>query len=288
MNNDYLGYVYVAEEANADSRTVTSLDVVDKGSVFFVSFDTVLHSFGVINRNSRQYLGDNVMDSINKSPKIQACLADNAWYGEQNHPMQLTVNDKLTPERLQDIFMPNRSHKIMRPKRVGNLLQAHIETASGTEAGRGFACEIIQGLKPAFSCRAIAFMQNHNGKPTVFIRKLITYDWVLYPSHKEAHAITTPQGNVKKVNSLIAESTNENTITQQDVMIPLHEILGYVSEKDVPTNMIMESFNLGPESLVGFDKQRKHVMMRDRTNMLYINISPETKEEVDDFFGSFN
>lgn len=285
--NDYLGFVYIAEETNSADRVVKSLDVVEKGSIFFVSFDSVLHSFEIINRNTRQYLGDNIMECIEKSEKIQACLADNAWFGEQNHPTQVNVNDKLTPERLRDIWMPNRSHKIMRPRRKGNLLEAHIETSSGTDAGRGFACEIIQGLKPAFSCRAIAYMKMINGKPTVIVRQLITYDWVLYPSHKEAHAITTPVANMKKINTYMTESAIDMS-AQEDVMIPLHEILGYISDKDMPANVVMESFNLGPESLVGLDSSRKHVMMRDGSNMLYINIDPNTKKEVDDFFASFN
>lgn len=283
---DYMGMVYIAEETNTGVESVKSLDVTEKGSVFFVSFDTNLHSFDIINRNGRSYLGDNVMDVIEHTEKIQSLLAGNEWFGEQNHPIQVHKDRPLTPERLREIWLPNRSHKIMRPKRCGNLLQAHIETSSGTDVGRGFACDIIQGLVPRFSCRAIAILKYINGKPVVIIKQLITYDWVLYPSHKEAEAITKPKA-ISKATNVYTESAVDTKPNIGDTMIPLHEILGYISAKDVPTNVIMESFDLGPESLVGVDKTHTHAIMKDDTNMIYININPETKKEVDNFFASF-
>ena len=56
-----------------------------------------------------------------------------------DHPLQEYKDKPLSPERIQTVKLDRRSHKIMRPKITGNMLNAHIETASGTEAGKGFA-----------------------------------------------------------------------------------------------------------------------------------------------------
>ena len=205
-DNGDIGYMYIAEESSVyGGSPVKNIDVVDKNGVFFVSFDSVLHTFDEINRNQRQYKADNIRECL-LTEKIQSLLADNAFYGERDHPTQETENGKLTPERIQAIWMPNRSHLIKRPRIIGDELQAHIETCAGTDVGVGFAKDIIQGLKPAFSCRAIASMKLINGKPTVIVRRLITYDWVLYPSHKRAHMISSPKGVMKSIKAF-TEST---------------------------------------------------------------------------------
>ena len=286
MNDASIGSVFISEKSNMDCRDISSVDVVNKNGVFYVSFDANLHSFGVINRNNRQYLAENIWKCITESEKIQSWLSDNAWYGEMNHPTQYYKNQEMTPERLQDPAMENRSHKILNPKIVGNLLQAHIQTASGTDVGVGFAKEIIQGLKPAFSCRAVAVMQMVNGKPTVIIRRLITYDWVLYPSHKEAHIISEPK-LVNKMVNVYSESVSDTNDYVPDFMISLKDILKTVGNEDPSTATIMESFNLSFDDLIGFDESHKHAIIKDGDNRIYANINPQTKHKVDDFFASF-
>lgn len=287
FDNDNMGYMYIAEESSVyGGSPVKNIDVVNKNGVFFVTFDSVLHTFDEINRNQRQYKADNIRECL-LTEKIQSLLADNAFYGERDHPTQETENGKLTPERIQAIWMPNRSHIIKRPKIIGDELQAHIETCAGTDVGVGFAKDIIQGLKPAFSCRAIASMKLINGKPTVIVRRLITYDWVLYPSHKRAHMISSPKGVMKSIKAFTESAMDTVKDVVGDVLIPLQEILESVGKTDVNTQMIMESFELTPESLCGFDENHTHAIIKDEDNMIYAKISPQTKRRVDDFFSKF-
>lgn len=284
---DDLGFVYIAEETSPD-YTMRGLNVHDKGHVFFVEFDAVLHSFEVINRNNRQYLRSNLEDLINNSEKIQDWLAKNAWYGEMDHPAPNYENEKLTQQRIANPYMPNRSHKILKPTFRGNLLEAHIQTASGTEAGRGFANEIIQGLIPSFSCRMLATLKLINCKPTVIGRKLITYDWVLYPSHKEARMISRPNAVNKGIKTITESAKDFIKKKSKDIIIPLKEILEYVGMKDVNTQIIMESFDLDTSDIIGFDDNKNHLMIRDDQNVIYSKMSREIVNEVHDFYRSFN
>jgi len=281
------GLVFVNETSNLDSREITGIDVHDKHGVFYVSFDTILHSFNVMNRNGRKYLADNVWKCITGSEKLQSLMNDKGWFGEMNHPTQYYVDKKLTPERLQDIDMANRSHKIMNPQVTGNLLKAHIQTSSGTDAGVGFAKEIIQGLHPAFSCRAVAVMEMMNGEPTVIVRRLITYDWVLYPSHKEAHAITDPKLKAKIIPVITESGTDEKSDYYSDFIMPLKDILVESTETDDNLSLIMESFHLGYDDIVGVDKSHNHVIVKDNDNVIYADINPKTKHRLNDFFSSF-
>lgn len=278
--------MYISEQTTPDENIVTDVNVYDKHGVFFVEFDSILHSFDVINRNARAYISSNIEECL-QTERIQSMLKDNAWYGEQDHPLQMTVNGKLTPERLKRIYMPNRSHKIMRPSFKNNMLYAHIQTASGTEAGEGFAKEIIQGLIPAFSCRAIAVLKYLNGVPTVMVRQVITYDWVLYPSHKEAHATSEAKGTVKKIQT-VTESVKERFKTfSEDVMVPLKDLLGNVG-KDPSLQVVMESFDLTEDEIVGFTPRRDRAILQSGDNRIFVKVDPKTVNEVEDFYRSFN
>lgn len=291
---DDLGFVYIAEQTTPEENKMNNVKIHD-GRVFFVEFDACLHTFDVMNRNQRQYLRSNIEECINSSEKIQSLLADNAWYGEEDHPMTEKEGDKLTPQRISNAFMPKRSHKIMRPKFDGNALYAHIQTASGTDAGKGFAAEIIQGLIPSFSCRALATLKLINGIPTVIVRKLITYDWVLYPSHKEAKIISMPQGISKGIQT-VTESV-QDTVSRfggkikkasEDILLPLKEIMEYVGHKDVTSQIIMEAFELDASDMIGFDENKNHAIFIDGNNTIYAKMDPKTVKEVHNFYESFS
>lgn len=281
MNDTDLGLVYISEETNIGAHCANNVSDISSNGIIGVEFDTILHTFGDINRNQRSYLSENVWENIVRSDRIQSELHDNSWFGEMDHPMQKTKDSPLTPERLRSIDMKNRSHIIMSPRIVGDTLQAHIRTSCGTNAGVGMAKEIIgNSMKPAFSCRAIANLKMINNKPTVLVKSLITYDWVLYPSHARAHCTSTPK--------VFREGVEEPVeVTSEDVIIPLKEILEFAGYKDINVNTVMESFDLHMEDVIGFDKPHKNFMIRDKNNVLYVNMRPETKKLVDDFFSSF-
>lgn len=291
-----IGWVYIAEETSPSENTVINLRTTNDNGILFAEFDTCLQTFEEINRNKRQYLSKNLQDAM-KSERITTLLRDNAWYGEMDHPTQQFQNSPLTPERIAAIWMPNRSHKILNPVFRGNELNARIQTASGTEAGRGMAAEIIQGLRPSFSCRAMASLENVNNKPTVMVKNLITYDWVLFPSHKTAH-MKSPAKFVNKVADAVAEASQnivdytENALKRfkkysESVEIPLGEILERVGVIDPTVSMVMESFELDSSLLQGFTEDNSQAIIRDDTNLLFVNMKPSTKREVNDFLASF-
>ena len=284
-----MGTVFISERSNMDNREITSLDVHDKHGIFYVSFDANLHSFGVMNRNNRMYLADNVWECITKSEKIQRWLADNAWFGEMNHPLPKYKDRPLSPERIQDIDMDNTSHKMLNPHVEGNLLISRIQTDAGTDAGMNLARKMIQGFIPAFSCRAIATLVMKGGKPVVVVRKIITYDWVLFQSHREAEQTSKPAKFVSKVANTVNEVTEKVTdAVNNNIVIPLKEILENVGRTDVNAQIIMESFELDTNDLVGFTKDNKHMIMRDNNNMIYCDIDAKSRSKVNDFFRSFN
>ena len=276
---DLLGMVYVCENVTPDENIVKNLKIVDKNSRFFAEFDTHLQSFYKINRNGRQYLTENVWENIEKSEKVQALLADSSWFGEMNHPMPVIAGEKLHNLRLTDIDPANTSHKITKPRLSGkDFLDATIQTDPSTEAGRNFATKIAMGMIPNFSSRAFGDLVSVVNKPTIMMKKLITYDWVFYPSHPDAKKTSTAAFK----NCTIMENGNspDNTIT------PLHDLVAHIAQNDDNTKAIMESFGLDRRDLVGFTDNGKQIVIRDEHNTIYSNISPKQVKQVKGYLSS--
>lgn len=292
-----MGLMYIAEQVSPDNNIVENLKYNNDVSCMFAEFNTILQTFDVLNRNRRKYLAKNVEEMLS-TERIQTMLRTNAWYGEMDHPYQAIQDQPLSAERINNIELSRRSHKILRPQMRGNTLYATIQTASGTEAGRGFCNEIIQGLIPSFSARSLAGIQNINGEPYVIMRKLVCYDWVLYPSHHDANMTDKEPKFITKhkaatmLESVGNEYFNEKHIRDirdmytEDVLIPLSEILKQVS-LDPNVNTIMEAFDLDLSDMIGFDNRMDHVIIKDTDNTIYANISPKTKHDVCDFLSSF-
>ena len=276
-----IGLVYIAEQTSPDANIVKNFDVHDKNGVFFVDFESCIHSFDVLNRNSRSYEWPNIEECL-KTERIQHYLSHGGWFGEMNHPTPKYKDHPLSPERIQDIDMDNTSHKMLNPHCENNLLISRIQSDSGTKAGMNLARKMVQGFIPGFSCRAIASMMLKSGKPVVNVRKIITYDWVLYQSHREAEQLTSkPTKFVNKEPVAVSE-------TSSDVMIPLKEILENIGNTDVNAQIIMESFDLTKDDLVGFSKSKKHIIIKDNDNMIYCDIDIASRNKLNDYLKSFH
>lgn len=276
-------FFYFAEQTSPDAEDIKSFhyDTKKEGSVWWVEFQACVHLFEIMNRNARQYLGDNIMEMI-FSDKNKSLMAHNGWYGEQDHPAPLKEGEKLTRKRVRSIWMPNRSHKLSNPVRKGNKCFMDIQTCSGTKAGRGFANEIIQGLIPQFSCRSTGELKIVNRKPTVIANNVITYDWVLYPGFDGAQMISSPK---VKQNTIITESADEDVKKfMGDLAIPFSELADDLAEGDGKVAAYMESF--GSDAKIVGVAENDAVIKSDNL-YIYAGLNKDSVDKVRDFFGSF-
>ena len=287
-----IALMYLAEQTSPDDYTLKNLSIVEKMGALWASFEAILHSFDVMNRNRRMYDGDNVWKCIVSNERIQDGIRKHGWFGEMDHPGQDYTNMALTAERVQKISMGNRSHIIINPYRKDNLLLSKIETCAGTEVGQGMARDIVQGLIPSFSCRSIAQMKYVNGKPYVEVKKIITYDWVLYPSHREAEMITKPTVHAGKEKVLLESANTGSTFMEysKDFYVPMSEFSDFkefLMESDDNMKIVVESAGYEADDIKGFDPVTNNIIIESAGNVIFVNTNRKTKKKVEDFLLSF-
>lgn len=262
--------MFIREQVSGpnDYSTPFGYKVHERNNRFFLTFDAVLQSFGIKNRNQRCYDAQNIMERIENDPYIQTMLKQNSWIGELNHPYTKLAGEELSSERLANPDPDRSSHFVRAPRLNGNLLEAHIQTDSSNEYGMNFAIKIVDGkIIPAFSARAIGTLKNLNGKPTVIVKKLICYDAVLYPSHAEA---------VGKITQHLNESINSIENYTCSRVIPTKELAEFVVKNSDESKFLMESFSLTDDDIIGVTETGNSVVLKENASVIVQPIKDST------------
>ena len=263
-----LCYIHEQTSYASDYGDNFGYEIHDKGNRFYVTFDAILQSFGVMNRNRRMYEASNIMNCINNDEYIQEMLRHNSWLGEIDHPAAEHDGEQLTINRISNPDMKNTSHYIRSPRLEGNLLRGHIQTDSGTQAGMNMAIKIVDGkLVPCFSARVLGALTNKGGQPIVNVRKLITYDWVLFPSHNCAEAI---------IKQPIQESVNEAAKLANTTIIYFPELAQMATAHSKEAVWLCESFGLGIDDIVGVTNSGNSVVLTENNNVYIQPINDRT------------
>lgn len=153
--------------------------IIDGKSSKRVQAQATLQDLDVVNRNRRIYAKADMAPEIN-GPRMQELIKAKSMLGECGHPLsddlvrQQTIDPKLACVRFNKIWLD------------GNLVKS-IFQGTNNAYGQEVDDDLRDGVLPAFSLRALGSIENIDGKAYVKNIKVITYDKVIYPSHKRAY-----------------------------------------------------------------------------------------------------
>ena len=267
MDRDLNTFCYIQEQTSfPEDYKNFGYEYHDMGSRFFLTFPAVLQSFGVQNRNRREYEADNIWNCIQNDEYIQTMLKQNSWMGEIDHPAPENEGEKLTMNRIANPDLKKTSHYVRSPRLVGNLLEANIQTDSSNQHGMNMAIKIVDGkIVPCFSARVLGEARNKGSRVIVFVRKLICYDWVLYPSHAEA---------MGKLNQPLMESVqrvvDKAAAYAGAKVIFLKELAQMAANNSRETQLLCESFGLTIDDVVGITSTGNSVVIQENATNVYI------------------
>lgn len=206
----------------------------------YVEFDSTLQTFDCYNRMKRRYDAHNVVSVIDNDERITTLKRQNKWRGELNHP-----NPDIQGQRYSDIRMtipePTRtSHMIRKNRLEGSKYKAIITTHPGTACGQQVASEIVDlGIQPSFSVRLLGTMIPNApfNQPNMRVTKVITYDWVDFPSHENADGDIAP------------------VVHQEGTVIFLRELAKYCVDQNENLKVVCESFEITPDEIMGIQNE---------------------------------
>lgn len=198
-----------------ESSIVSDYKILNEGTATgSIIIEAVLQTAGTANRNGRIY-PKAILDRGINAPHIKELINANSWVGEAGHPLNADSVRQVSidPDRM--------SHRILSTRWEGNKLIGVVESLN-TKNGIEFKNCILQNMRVAFSLRALGATKNTSeGQVVIDPMRMVCYDWVVLPSHKEAYMSKVVNGLNESVN--IDNGYGENSILEESSFVEVPE-----------------------------------------------------------------
>lgn len=265
---------HVIMETTSDPTPVNNLKVTSTNNLFYLEFDTVLQTFNNLNRNKRMYVGSSMVASL-KADHVTELMQKKSWFGEAGHP------DSEDIKRIVTIDPKLSSHKIKSISVDSNLCRGRIQTLDNGGYGTQMTKNIIQGMEPAFSLRAIAPLHKKDDGTSIVQGRahVVTYDWVILPSHKEAYRDqTTP------IERVIKCLTDDGNCVTECALTPMTEsmVADFISMESINVKTISNLCEVALDSMI-LSTDLKTVILKESGRTYHVPIEEQIKHEINKY-----
>jgi len=219
------------------TESVTVVNKESSNKNLQVRFTAILQSFNVLNRNGRIYPQHKMEQAVEN---LMHFVQNKELLGEFGHPENV-----VTPERLFVIHPQHVSHRIEKVWIEGNLLMGEVVTTGpwGPELAR----MVLDGNNVGFSGRIYVSKWDRDPETGAMIVsddavvRIITYDAVVIPSHKEAYTksetVTVATEHFSHLRDTIRDYCTKSgcAITTENFIVPgtIYDVVSSNSNFDV-------------------------------------------------------
>lgn len=262
MLNNNIGYI-ICETASSEPTKPTIIS--EKNGK--VEIETILQDMNVKNRNGRYYDEKDLVPAIS-DPRILELIKTQNFLGECNHPMSKDVS------RQSVVDISNASHKILKMWKDGKDIKGVIK-GTPTDVGKWFNDFVLDGTEVSFSLRALGSVNNTGRGAEVKNIKIITYDWVVYPSHKRAY-----------MTKVLSESTSfgEDRFERDGngIFLPVKNknVVDYIKQESGNIKSVMESFDLLYNNIEIVNGGKQVQLVDKEGSKLMINLETYIQNEI--------
>lgn len=264
----FLGFIIC--EAQTEARESNIIGMTNGR----VELDACLQDVNVVNRNGRYYAENELFPKL-KDERLIELMEANSLFGEASHP----ISPDLT--RQSTIDQRNASHLIKKLWTDKNKVMGRLRAAA-TRVGDDYQRLILDGMKSAYSLRALGGIQKTAKGNEVKNIKIITWDWVVYPSHRTAYMTNLVDENN------ISGKVNESGILLESpgLIIPISNdnVVDYIKSKSENIKSIIEDFEFMYDECY-YDKSKGMVILKEKDSMdkIYINTESFIQNEILDY-----
>lgn len=268
-----------------------------KDDIKFHSKDRII-GYGVLqnaderNRNGRIYRRSDLEREIN-APRQVELMSTGTFLGHAGHPLsnelivQQTIDPKLCCVRFHKLWME------------GDKVMAYFE-GTNNELGKTFDSDLRMGVKPAFSLRALGTIKSTPQGAMVENLKMITYDSVIYPSHKCAYTqgVVNESATMEAVSGFTLNESNDatksfiGTFSNADVVAAIKKMgatnesaIDYIKDKSQNFKMLKEYFDMSKYDMVDIINSHQIALTEAGNATIVMNIEDYIAKEIQNYKG---
>ena len=161
----------------------------------------------------------------------------------------------------------------------GNLLKGVVESAK-THCGEDFRGLCRQGMQMAFSMRGLGGVAKKEGTFDRIDGKLyiITYDWVLFPSHNNAYMT-----NILKEHSEYKDMSANQILTVSAVLdVKFNEVARFITQQSNNVKEMSEYMQMSTRNAV-IDPYNKTLDLKENGDIVKVRLEAAMEKELDNF-----
>ena len=283
-----IGYIL-----NESSVCMESVDIrEDKNDRTRVTGMGTLQTGNEKNRNGRIYRTDDLEKEI-AATRQQEILAAKQRFGEAGHPIGADASSLVRQQTIDPTKICVRYLNLwMEGDNVMGTFQG-----TNNALGEAFDKDLRQGVLPAFSLRALGTISSTPQGAVVENLKMITYDYVIYPSHPHAYTkgiINESAGiaNVAKSNfamnssmdgtrSFIKEFSNKDVV---DAITSMREsAVDYIKDKSHNFKLLQECYDMTNYDTIDIISPHKIALTEAGKNTIVMNVEDYIANEIQNY-----
>lgn len=274
MNNSTIGYVI-----SEGYMEPTDVEIVGESKeTKRVIAEGILQDAECDNRNGRFYEKSELEPEV-KGSRIQELISTGNMKGEDGHPQsseltrQQTIDPTLVCVKYLKIWMD------------GNDIRAQFK-GTNNDHGEAFDADLRDGEKPSFSLRALGTIENRAGHAYVKNTKIITWDRVIYPSHKRAYT-----EKIVSESAVIKGNGNKTVFAENDhgILIPItnSSVMNYIKTESANIKTIMNNFDTLYDQISLIENNTKVQMISKTGDIFVVALESYIQNEIMDYASKF-
>ena len=231
-----IGYILTESSCESESNIIG-----DRGDRIYA--EGILQDLGAVNRNHRIYLREDIEPDLMGERIQKELIPTGNFVGEVGHPLDKSL------ARQQTVLIDRAGVLFTKVWIDGNIVKGHF-CGEYNNYGDYFNRKLAAGYKPSFSLRALGSIEQKDGKSYVKNIRVISYDWVILPSHRKAYTqkLIDPSTAAEeaKTEALAPEGFYDDitVCTEQTIPILSSQKLDFIKTESVNIHSLLENFDL--------------------------------------------
>lgn len=199
--------------------------------------EVVLQTANEKNRNGRFYSREELVGQLN-APRTIELLTTGTLKAESGHPLSKDLQRQAT------IVDSNCCARFLKIWMEGDNIMAHV-VGTNNDLGKSFDLDLKEGVKPAWSLRALGSIEQTRRGAEVKNLRLITWDSVIYPSHPGAYTQRLLSESALQIRGVddIPETNLEVTMEASLTAIDKENVINYIKNESASLKFLRECFD---------------------------------------------
>jgi len=277
MNNQVIGNIILESSHEVPEVTI----IAEKNNK--VTGTGIIQTIGDENRNGRIYELKDMKPEVEGDRIQKELIPTGNMRGHDGHPsstelsIQSVINPILCSVKYKKIWIE------------GNEIHANF-CGTNNEHGKAFNEDLLDGDRPSFSLRALGSVdRERNGKCYVRNIRIITWDRVIFPSHKRAYTqglITSKNESAvlesAGYNNYAYEMTNGRRALTEGVVIPVinQQVVDYIKQESANVKSILNTFDTLYESAIIVNDGKKVQLTLHSGDKILVNLEQYIADEI--------